>query len=286
MNPLLVTNAPSRNKKVISRGLILYRLAFSKVVLFSLLLSIVVFIPRLIADVIGHNFFTQLDILSVHRLWMIAIDVAALIFFIAILWHMHCVLRDKHEPLVEDVATGLKYVWSVLLAALLQCAIMFAFSYIIAGVMIMMGYFHILFSNSLPGIIFTTLAFFTQAFLLIYIATLFIFVIPLIAIERRGIIRAIEGSILLVWNHWWRVFSVQVTPWIFYCISLVLIKYLAHIDVHIYFTNKTGNQLTSTIVNIIIFALFIPWVAANLLTQLKDLELRKRLEREAKSTSI
>jgi hypothetical protein len=82
---------------------------------------------------------------------------------------------------------------------------------------------------------------------------------------------------MLVWNHWWRVFSTQLTPWLFYLALLIAVKYVLHIDFHIYFTQKIDNTLWVTIAHIAVFSLFIPWVAALLLVQLKDLELRKSL---------
>lgn len=265
------------NRQLLWQSLVLYRVAFLKVIIFSALLSIVTFIPRLIADAIGQDIFVNLAPLSYHRLWFLVIDLTSFIFFIAILWHMFCTMRGKHEPFIEDFSVGLKELAYVFIAALLQSALVFAFGLIVYGLLILLHHLQLLFINSLLGIILTTAIFLGQFILLLYVSTLFIFLIPIIAIEKKDILIALEKSITLVWNHWWRVFSVQITPWIFYTLLLIVLKYVINIDIHIYFTPKENDALWTTIINIALFALFVPWVAALLLMQLKDLELRKKL---------
>lgn len=272
----ILPSQPESYKPLIWRSLLLYRRGFSKVVLFSFLLAITTFIPRIMSDVIGQDLFTTLEPLSPYRLWLIVVDIAALIFFVALLWHMHCVMRNKHEPFIEDFTVGAKKSLYVFIAAIIQSAIVFAFSLIVYGLLFLLHHFQVLFINSLPGIIFTTAIFFGQFLLLMYVSTLFIFMIPLIAIENKGIFQAIETSVLLGWNHWWRIFSTQLTPWIFYIVLLIIVKYAFGVDIHIYFTKKVNFNIWATTLNIGLFTLFAPWVAALLVTQLKDLELRKK----------
>ena len=212
---------------------------------------------------------------------LIPIDIVALIFFVAILWHMYCEMRGKHEPFIEDVSVGTKKSIYVFLAAVLQGAIVFAFGVITYGLLFILHHYRLLFINSLLGILLTTAIFFGQVFLLMYISTLFIFFIPLIAIENKGIFKALENSVLIVWNHWWRVFSVQLTPWIVYLALLLLIKYAFNIDIHIYFTPIAQSNMWATILNILVFAFYAPWIASLLLMQLKDLEIRKTLNQQA-----
>ena len=100
---------------------------------------------------------------------------------------------------------------------------------------------------------------------------------PLIAIENKGIVAALERSMRLAWNHWLRIFLMQMTPWFCYLIFLSILKFIFRINVHIYFTNTLVHPLWTSVLQMIIFALFIPWVAAILLVQLKDLELRKHI---------
>ena len=83
---------------------------------------------------------------------------------------------------------------------------------------------------------------------------------------------------LLVWNHWWRVFSVQATPWLCYLFLLFSLKYVLGINIHIYLLGQTSHSVLISLLHLLIFAIFIPWVAAILVVQLKDLELRKSLE--------
>ena len=279
----ILPQQPANYGQVISRSLTLYRVAFAKIVFFALLMALIVFIPRLLSDIIGQDIFANIDPLSPHRLWFLAIEIGSLIFFIAILWHMNCVVRGKKEPLVQDVMTGTKKALSVFIASMLQCAIIFAFSFLVYGVLLLLNHLQLLFINSLAGVILTTVIFAGQLLLLLYVSTLFIFQVPLIALENKGILSAIENSVLLVWNHWWRVFSVQATPWIAYLCTLIVFKYILQIDIHIYFTNKSHNEIATTVLNMALFTLFIPWVAAILLSQLKDLELRKQLVPKSKT---
>lgn len=268
---------PLSYQQLLWKSLILYRTGFNKIILLSALLSVIIFIPRLMADVIGQDVFVNLQPLSPERLWLMAIDIAALIFFIAILWHMFCVMRNKHEPFIEDFSIGLKKVWYVFIAGIIQSAILFAFGLIVYALLMLLHSMHLLFINSLWGIILTTFVFMGQFILLLYVSTLFVFLIPLIAIENKGILSALEKSIALAWNHWWRVFSLQITPWIGYIVLLIVLKYIINIDIHIYFTHKSHYAIWTSIFNMALFTLFIPWIAALLLIQLKDLEIRKQL---------
>lgn len=276
----ILPSEPKPYKDIIWRSLVLYRVSFTKIFLFSLLLAIIVFIPRIMSDIIGQDIFTSLNPLNPYRLWLIVVNLVSLIFFIAILWHMHCVVRNKHEPFIEDFAIGAKKSLYVFIAGIIQSAIIFAFGVIIYGFLFLLHHFQLLFIHTLLGVILTTLIFFGQFILLMYVATLFIFLIPLIAIENKGIINALEKSVSLVWNHWWRVFSTQLTPWVFYVGLLIILKYVLKIDIHIYFTQKEQLNLWVTLLNIGLFTLYAPWVAALLLTQLKDLEIRKKLASE------
>lgn len=268
---------PESYKKLIKRSLILYRASFSKVVLLTFLLSITVFIPRLISDTVGQEIFINLPPLSPHRLWMIAISLASLLFFIAILWHIHCVIRGVHEPLIEDFYVGMKKTLYVFVAAILLSAILFIAMALIYGLIILLNQYHVLFASNAFGVVLTVIAIIGQTILTLYVFTLFFFYVPLIAIENKGIFTSLERSILLVWNHWWRTFSVQMTPWFYYFILLIIFRFVLNINIHIYFLEYGSHPIWTTFLHIILFALFIPWVAALLLIQLNDLELRREL---------
>jgi len=273
METLLATQ-PSSYRELLKNSLILYRASFSKIIILSFFLSIVVFVPRLLSDVIGQEIF-NVPPLNPHRLWILIVNLIGLIFFIGIIWRTHCTMRGYHEPLIEDLTVGIKKVMYVFFATLLLSAFMFAASLIIFGLIIILNQHHLLFPHHWLGLIVTVLIFFGQLFLLVYISNLFMFFMPIIATENKGVFGSIESSVLLVWNHWWRVITLQMTPWILYLFLLILIKYVFGINIHLYYMEQTPHTITSTVLHLIIFALFIPWVAATLLVQLRDLELRK-----------
>jgi hypothetical protein len=165
----------------------------------------------------------------------------------------------------------------VFIASLIEIAIVFVVISSIYGLVIILNQYQLIFTQSTAGMIATTVTFIIQIMLIVYIYTLFVFLIPLIAIENRGVLGSLERSVYFVWNHWWRVFSVQFTPWISYLILLFIIRFILRIDIHIYFMEQTPHSFAATLLHLIIFALFIPWVAAILLAQLNDLELRKKM---------
>src|SRR5205823_1955905 len=120
----------------------------------------------------------------------------------------------------------------------------------------------ILFNNSLIGWILTFILFALQLFVILYTISLFVFLMPLIAIENRNVFAAIRKSILLAWNHWWRLFTVQLTPWLFYTVVVILMRYALNLYIHIYFLDSTTHDWLPTITHLLVFALLIPWVAA------------------------
>ncbi len=275
MDTLLPTQ-PSSYKTLIKNSLRLYRVSFSKVIFLSCLLSLVVFIPRILAEIIGQDIFLTIPLLSIERLWILLIDLASIIFFVGIIWRMYGVIRGFHEPLIEDLKVGVKKVFFVFIASFIESAIVVSIIILIYSLFGILHEHNLLFNTNLIGMIFTTLAFLGQIILIFYVYTLFVFLIPVITIENKGIIGAIERSVYLVWNHWWRVFSVQFTPWFCFLIFLFILRDIFHINVHIFFFHHTVAPFV-TLFQFIIFAIFIPWVAATLLVQLKDLELRKKL---------
>jgi len=272
----LLPSQPSTYKQLVKTSLHLYRASFSRIILLSFLLAILVFIPRLLSAFIGDD-VANLHPYSPNRIWMFVVNLIGITFFIGIVWRMNCVIRGIHEPLIEDLTVGLKKVMYVFFASILQGIIVFAITMALFELQRFLIYYHVLFSDHLIGVAFVACIFVGQCILIVYVSTLFIFFIPLIAIENRGVIRSLERSILLVWNHWWRVFSVQLTPWICYTLLLFLIRCAFRISIHIDFVEHGPYGIETTIAHTMIFALFIPWVAAILLTQLKDLELRKKM---------
>lgn len=273
----ILPSHPENYRQLIRRSLKLYNASFNHVFFLALFLGICIFIPRLISDIVGKDIFIDLPLFSPFKLFLFLIGLLSLIFFIAIVWRMHCVNRGYHEPLAEDFTVGLKKVLYVFVASLLQCLILVAVSIGILAFEAMLQQYHLLFPQNLLGFILIFGIFFGQFFLILYISTLFVFLIPLIAIENQSILASLERSIYLVWDHWWRVFSVQMTPWLCYLIFFIILRFILNIDIHIYFVGISSHLLWTTLLQFLIFILFIPWVAALLLVQLKDLELRKHI---------
>lgn len=273
----LLPSHPSSYSRLIKRSVRLYRISFKNIILLSVLLSFTAFIPRLFSYVIGQDIFLNLSPFSPYRLWLVAVEIICLIFFIGIIWRMHCFIINKHEPLAEDLFIGLKKVLYVFIAAVLQSGIVFAVTIIMFGLQILLQNNGLLFNPDWMSIVLTLLVFVGQLALILYFSTLFIFLVPLITIEDKGIVSALKRSAFLVWNHWWRVFSVQITPWLTLFFLLALIRFVLRIDIHIYFVGQGAYSLWISLFQLVMFALYIPWVAALLLVQLKDLELRKHL---------
>jgi hypothetical protein len=275
METLLPTQ-PSPYKELIKNSLALYRASFSRIILISFFLSIVAFVPRFLFKAIGQNIFLNLSPFNPSHLWLVPINLVSMIFFISIVWRMHCVIRGFHEPLIEDFIIGIKKILYVFFTTLIQSAILFAITIAFYGLFVLLNQYHVISPHQLIKIFFTLAIFLVQIVLMIYIYTLFIFLVPLITIENKGVLSSLERSTFLVWNHWWRVFSVQFTPWLSYLMILFIIRYIFQIDIHIYFTEQPAYPLGAALLNIVLFAIFVPWVAATMLTQLKDLELRKK----------
>lgn len=273
----LLSTQPSSYKEMIKASLRLYRASFAKVIFISFPLSLIIFIPRLISDVIGQDLFLNLPALSPYRLWLVPIHLISIIFFIGIIWRMNCVIRGMHEPLIEDFSIGLRKVIYVLIATLIQSTIVFAVAIALFGLLFVLKQYFLVFHYDLFSMLLTCTLLLAQIILIIYVYTLFIFLVPIIAVENKGIFISLERSASLVWNHWWRVFSVQFTPWLAYLFLLFILRFTLGLDIHIYFLQPSPYTLGATFLHLIIFAIFIPWVAAIMLIQLKDLELRKNL---------
>ena len=277
----ILPSEPSNYSQIMSRSFVLYRKSFSKIILLSVLVSVTAFFPRIMYIILGQNMFSNFAPFSPYRLFMLLINLIALLFFIGIIWHMHCVIRKVREPFIEDVSVGIKKMIYALIATIIQNLLVVTSAMMLFGFQVLLHQNHLLFANTFLGIVLTGIVFIGQACIVIYIATLFIFLIPLIAVENKGIIGSLQRSALLVWNHWWRVFSVQITPWIVYAILFFIIRNIFDINTQLHMTKSFfGMGYWSTLIHIVLFALFIPWFAALLLIQLNDLELRHQLAKK------
>jgi hypothetical protein len=272
----LSAQQPESYWQILTRSFYLYRHAFSRVIALSLLISFLVFIPRLLSDLIGLDIFAKFPAFSIHRLWLFAISIVSLMFYIALLWRMHCLIEGIHEPIKEDYSRGFKRLLAAFIASVIQSVIAGATLLIAIGFTLLLHHYHLLFFKSTLGIIYTTIIFCLQFAIIVYINILVIFYLPLIAVENRGILASLSHCITIVKGNWWRVFSVQITPWLIYLLLVLLIKFVFNIDLHIFFIEDSSHSLKDSVFNLLIFTLFLPWTAALLLLQANDLELRKR----------
>lgn len=273
-----VSSQPETLKQLIKRSFVLYRQVFVHVFFLSLMLSIVAFIPRLLAILIGQDIFNSLPLFSLSKLWLFLIDACGLFFFAAMIWRIHCVITNSHETLYDDMKISLRKLPYIFIAALLQSLLITAitFSFIVIAFYIALHeqtFLPLDLKHELiSGVILTI-----QLVIVGYLFFAFYFYLPIILIENNGIFASLRKSVSLVRNHWWRTFRAQMTPWIVYLVCLILIRYLLKLNIHIYFTGPEEQQhLLPTCVHILIFAIFMPWVATILLVQLRDLELRKK----------
>lgn len=277
MNNTIVAAKPSSYNQLIYQSLKLYNISFPKIILLAFLIGVTTFLPNII------YFFTGLDLHTVSNptvydhFLMFLITATAVALFIAILWHMHCEIRRRREPLEEDFQIGIKKALLVMIATVIQVLFVLGVALITTSIQLLLYKLDLLrFDNSLLGIL-TFLIFLFQLCLLFYVATLFVFLTPIIATENKTIIQAIGHSISLGWNHWWEIFSLQITPWLIYLGFLLFLRFIVGLNIQIYLLEMKPFSFLGTLLHVIIFMFFIPWVAALLLIQLHDLELRKKI---------
>ena len=266
---------PSSYKKLMKYSFRLYKASLPMVLLPAYFLALIAYIPLFLSSIAGQSIYLGMDVFNPYRLWSLLINIISLIFFISIFWHMHCVIRGLHEPFFEDLTKGLRKVFFVFVAIVVQSLIIFAISIMVFGMEKIYFQKHAmnLFQNIPLAYLFSC----CQIVLIFYVAVLFCFILPLITIENKGVFSAMRKSAHLVWNHWWRVFSVQLTPWLMYALVITAFQYTFKLNLHIYFFDYARESVLSLFFDIILFTLFIPWVSALLLLQAHDLELRKRL---------
>jgi len=268
---------PETYRQQIKRSLKLYKASFSHVIFLSLLLSLIAFVPRLLTLLIGQDIFLSVPFLNRPRLWLFLIDVTGLFVFTALLWRIRCVITEAHESILTDMKIAIRKLPLIVGAALIQ-----SFLFFVIGVtaFVYLYYFKqydmittMYHANHM--VVIPMIVFLFNSLVPIYLFFLFLFYLPLILTEDKGIFSAIKKSALLVWGNWWRTFWLQITPWMIYFLILVVVKRCFHLPIHIYFLIGEPSSWGATLFHIMLFALFIPIVGSTLLVQLRDLELRK-----------
>lgn len=274
---IALATRPEPYKPLLRRSLKLYQASIFHVFFLSLLISVIAFVPRLFSLLIGQEVFYSLPYYHPAKLWIILIDLFCLFFFIALLWRVRCVMTEIHEKILDDVKIAFEKLPLIVAAVIIQLII-----FTLVGVTVYV-FFNFL-STASPGngalfhgnflVMFALIG---HVLLAVYLFFLFIFYLVLILTEDKGVFSSIKKSTLLVWRNWWRTFWFQMTPILAYIICLMIIKYVLHLNIHIYFTGPPSQfSWWTTFLHILLFALFLPWTAAVLLVQLRDLELRKK----------
>ena len=277
----LFFSSPQSYKTLMKKSFSIYKENFLITLPFAFLTSLFTFLPRILSDFSGENLLPAFNNpFGFYQFVLALINITALVPFLSIIWHMYCNAKKRHEPLSEDIVMGARKVIFVFISAIIVGLFMLSAIYLAYRSQI-----YILSFLSMPAdtlktfFIFAVLA--VEYFILWYFYLIFVFFLPLIVIENKNIISSIIKSMSITWNHWWRLFSLQVTPWICYLGLLFFLKDFIGLNIHIYFVqNPSPQNLFVTFLHLIIFMLFIPWVAALLLLQLKDLELRKILNQK------
>lgn len=273
-----IAKKPLNFWQIISMSFKLYRADFPALFLLGILLSATAFVPRFIALLVDNDIFAGLPTWSFHKGWLVLIDLVCLIFFTAMLWRMQDVLKNIKESFLDDFKTAIRKLPQILLAVIIQTALAIIISLTIAV------FFHFLHGSSenlqpnSTTVLLTLFVFIFHTCIILYIFTLFIFYLPLIVTEERTAWEAIKRSAYLVWHFWWRTFILQLTPWVFYAVFLIVLRNIFNLSIHIYLMpSQTPPTFIGVFIQFISFALFCPLFAAILLTQLHDLELRKKV---------
>lgn len=275
--PTTMTDSPQTLTQLIASSFKVYGRIVASTLVLVLLLAILGFVPRLFALLIGQNVFVELPYLSPYRLWLLVSDIFSLLIFTALLWSAYRALIKKPVSIGEAIAKAIQKFPHVIVAVLILWAMFFIISLTATALFALMNHQQILFGHSTTGILFTSLVFLIQVGLILFFIILFYFYLPIILLENKGVIQALGYSATLVWNQWWRVFALQIFPWVCFVICLFILKYFIQLPVHIYFTAPEPLTLVSTIINLILFLIFIPWIVSILFVQFRDLEIRKNI---------
>jgi hypothetical protein len=273
--PYAPSTQPESVRQVLKRSCSLYRYAFTRAL--ALFLSLVAFIPRLLALVVGQDIFFGLPQWSPLRLWLILIEFTSLVFFTILLWRMRCVMYNMHESIKDDLVVTLKKLPRIIGAAVIENGIVMSLFLMIIGIVYVLRDQNLFAdSKNLPFFL-VIIPLYLQLCVNIFIFVLLMFYLPLILNENKHIFEALGKSAALVWGNWWRTFVTQLIPWAIYLLMLLFIRNTLGLNIHLYFLPMVHLSVAATCVHILLFTLFLPWFAATMLVQLQDLEIRKAL---------
>jgi hypothetical protein len=273
--PYAPSTQPESISQVLKRSFSLYRHAFKRVIGLSLFMSVIVFIPRLMALMMGQDMFFNLSQQSLEQLWLILFEFASLVVFTVMLWRIRCVMYNLHESMKDDLLVTLKKLPSIIGAAFIQSGIVIALFLMLVGTVYILHEARVLTNSTHIPFYMIGIPLYLQFYVNIFIFVLLMFYLPLILTENKHIFAALGKSAVLVWGNWWRTFITQLTPWLIYLLTLLFVRNILHVNIHIYFFQIEHLTFASTCIHILILTLFLPWFAATMLVQLQDLEIRR-----------
>jgi hypothetical protein len=280
--PYVTAKKPETIGQILKRSLSLSRLAFKRTFPAALILSCVYFIPRLLSLVTNETWFTNQSVFSLENLWLIVIEIISLILFTILLWRVECVMDKKHDTVKQDLTIAFHKLPSIIGAALVQSAILIMMFFMMVGVFYFLREQVLIDPHDHTKLFLLFIPSIAQLLANIYIIFLLLFYLPLILAENKHIFAALSKSAMLVWGNWWRTFGIIMLTWLIYLFSLIVIKYVFQLNIHIYFVRIEQLSYFATFVHIILFALFLQWLAAVFLVQLRDLELRQQRQDKQK----
>ena len=277
----IISTHPQPYRELIKRSLRLYFASFGQILFHAFLFAFIIFLPRLLAYIFNLRLISNQSFSLLDVIYIALIDFAALLVLVAMFRKLHDIAHYKKPDFRLRLDVNLKKVTATFVACVIQNIIVFGVIYLTFAFQYMLYRNHMLFAspNSFSiNVVLMVLLFALQVAIIFYLSTLFIFLVPLIAIEDKHIFESIARTIALTWNHWWRVFATQLTPWICFFLLTLAVRYIADINVRIYAIDSASNSLLVTLLQMFLFTLFISWPLSLLYIQLKDLECRKKHE--------
>jgi hypothetical protein len=264
---------PENLIQTLSRSWSLYRATFLKAFLLALIIALIEFTPRIMMFVMSDSTIAVPYVWL--RIFLLLCEFVDIVLFAAILWHIQSVALNRHESLRTDFRLGLKKLPTIIIAAFIQLTL---YGIICVSAMVI---YYFLMTHPLTehpehpvSIFLVGIPVIVQFLFTFYLFFLLYFYLPLILTENNGPINSLFHSARLVWNNWWKTFWVVVTPWFVYVAVLVGLKMLGA-KFSIYTSQGFSSTPLATAIHILVFALFIPWFAATMLVQLRNLEMLK-----------
>ncbi len=267
---------PETYSELLARSLKLYLRVLPSTFLFALFIAIILFIPRLLSVAVGQNVFLSTAWMNQLALLYLAMYLSIFWFMAALLWAINCIESNKHQNFIVDFKMAAKRVLYIFGAALCLSFIILLIGLLAFWLNELLWYFKLYFYNQYLSSMLLFLVLLVQLVFTVWVVTRLYFYFPLIVLEHEGIFLAFKQSAHLVHKQVKRTLALQLTPWMSYFISLLIIKMIFKLNINIYFMPKNPvSTLYPTLLHIIILALFIPWASSMILVQLRDLKLRK-----------